>query len=135
MVLTNIPRSRIIDERGCLEFIEFDFKFPFAPKRLYFLTDVPIGQNRGLHAHKELQQVIVCLQGSLRFRISDSKDEYELLLTSDSDAYYIPPGVWRELFEFSSNTVLMVIASHHFDELDYIFDYSEFLKWKGSLLN
>jgi dTDP-4-dehydrorhamnose 3,5-epimerase-like enzyme len=131
-VIQKYPRHQILDSRGCLEFIEFDSSFPFTPKRVYFLSDVPSGQNRGLHAHKELEQVIVCLQGSLDFEVDDSRRQELFHLSSDSDGYYIPPGVWRELRNFAKNTVVMVIASKHFDKDDYIYDLNQFNVWASA---
>ena len=133
-MIQKYPRHQILDSRGCLEFIEFDSSFPFTPKRVYFLSDVPSGQNRGLHAHKELEQVIVCLQGSLDFKVNDSRSQEVFHLSSDSDGYYIPPGVWRELRNFAKNTVVMVIASKHFDEDDYIYDLDQFNVWASARL-
>ena len=131
-MIQKYPRHQILDSRGCLEFIEFDSSFPFTPKRVYFLSDVPSGQNRGLHAHKELEQVIVCLQGSLDFEVDDSRRQELFHLSSDSDGYYIPPGVWRELRNFAKNTVVMVIASKHFDKDDYIYDLNQFNVWASA---
>jgi dTDP-4-dehydrorhamnose 3,5-epimerase-like enzyme len=133
-VIQKYPRHQILDSRGCLEFIEFDSSFPFTPKRVYFLSDVPPGQNRGLHAHKELEQVIICLQGSLDFEVDDSRSQELFHLSSDSDGYYIPPGVWRELRNFAKNTVVMVIASNHFDKDDYIYDLNQFNIWASARL-
>jgi dTDP-4-dehydrorhamnose 3,5-epimerase-like enzyme len=123
------PRNRILDSRGCLEFIEFDASFPVTPKRIYFLSDIPAGQNRGLHAHKKLEQIIICLHGSLDIKFIHSTNEQSIRLSSISDGYYIPAGVWRELTNFSENTVVMVLASQHYDQSDYIFDLEEFRAW------
>ena len=129
ILINSYPRNRILDSRGCLEVIEFDSRLPFFPRRIYFLYDVPEGQNRGLHAHKELEQVIICLNGSVDFKVTDSKTEEFIHLTSKSDGYHIPSGIWRELLNFSQGAVILVLASHHFDTNDYIYSLDEFQAW------
>jgi dTDP-4-dehydrorhamnose 3,5-epimerase-like enzyme len=132
MTISRFVRTKFIDSRGCLESLEFDERLPFSPKRIYFLSDVPAGENRGLHAHKQLHQIIICLQGSVDLKTTDSVTSHQTRMSASSDGLYIQPGIWRELSNFKEKTVLMVLASHHFDENDYIYDYEEFITWKES---
>lgn len=103
---------------------------PFAVKRLYYLYDVPGGESRGGHAHRELQQVIVAASGSFDVILDDGKVKRRYTLNRPYQGLLIVPGIWRELENFSSGAVCLVLASEKYDEADYIRDYKEFLEWK-----
>lgn len=115
------------DDRGGLVAIESNQSVPFEVKRLYYIfntTDRP----RGFHAHIELKQLAICLKGSCRFILDDGKSKEEILLDTPLQGLYIDGIVWREMHDFSEDCVLLVLASEHFSEADYIRDYQDFLK-------
>ncbi|MDV2469860.1 FdtA/QdtA family cupin domain-containing protein [Acinetobacter chinensis] len=115
------------DDRGGLVAIESNQSVPFEVKRLYYIfntTDRP----RGFHAHIELKQLAICLKGSCRFILDDGKSKEEILLDTPLQGLYIDGVVWREMHDFSEDCVLLVLASEHFSEADYIRDYQDFLK-------
>lgn len=106
---------------------------PFEIRRAYWLYDVPAGESRGGHAHKQLQQVLVALSGSFHVTLDNGKERETILLNRPWQGLVIEPGMWRIIDEFSSGSVCLVLASEHYDEEDYIYDYDEFLRYKGCL--
>jgi len=126
------PRIRIIDfpivheTRGNLSFIEGERQIPFPIKRVYYLYDVPGGAVRGGHAHKDLQQVIIALSGSFDVVLDDGKQRHKMSLNRSYHGLYLPNMVWRELENFSSGAVCLVLASEIYLESDYIRDIREF---------
>lgn len=122
--LINLPK--IEDPRGNLSVIEKDV-IPFEIKRVYYLYDVPSGAERGGHAHKNLQQFLIALSGSFDVILNDGKTEKTIALNKPNQGLLIETGIWRELKNFSSGAVCLVIASDIFDEDDYIRDFDEFL--------
>ncbi len=119
---------KITDLRGNLSFIEENSQIPFQIKRVYYLYDVPSGATRGGHAHKELQQIIIALSGSFDVLLDDGSTKRTFFLNRPHYGLYIPPGVWRELENFSSNSVALSLVSAIYDESDYIRDYEVFKK-------
>lgn len=119
---------KIIDPRGNLTFIEGSDHVPFEIKRVYYLYDVPGGSVRGGHAHKDLNQMIIALSGSFDVQLDDGSKKEIYHLNSPSKGLLVTPMVWRELNNFSSGSVCLVLASEHFSEEDYYRDYSQFLK-------
>lgn len=119
---------KIIDPRGNLTFIEGSDHVPFEIKRVYYLYDVPGGSVRGGHAHKDLNQMIIALSGSFDVLLDDGSKKEIYHLNSPSKGLLVTPMVWRELNNFSSGSVCLVVASEHFSEEDYYRDYSQFLK-------
>ena len=124
-----IDFPKIQDVRGNLTFIEENNHVPFDIKRVYYLYDVPSGETRGGHAHKELEQVILALSGSFDILLDDGRKEKTFSLNRPHYGLYIYPGVWREMVNFSSNSVALVLASTMYDEKDYIRDYEEFKQY------
>lgn len=116
------------DDRGCLTALESNKNIPFLIQRVYYIYQTLPNIRRGLHAHQDLQQVAICVAGSCSFLLDDGLVKQEIHLDSPTKALYIGPMVWREMFDFSSNCVLMVLANHHYDEADYIRDYEVFLR-------
>ena len=116
----------VTDYRGNLTFIEENRHVPFEIRRVYYLYDVPTGATRGGHAHIELEQVIIALSGSFEVIIDDGYTRKNVFLNRPHYGLYIPPGIWRELVNFSSNSVALVLASMLYDEKDYIRDYEKF---------
>jgi dTDP-4-dehydrorhamnose 3,5-epimerase-like enzyme len=115
------------DSRGSLVALEFPL-VPFEIKRVYYIFGTTSGTARGFHSHKDLEQVAVCVAGSCRFVLDDGATKTEISLNSPDQGLYIPKMTWREMYDFSPNCVLMVLASKPYDESDYIRDYDTFLK-------
>ena len=123
-----IDLPKINDPRGNLTFIEGGRHVPFEIRRVYYLYDVPGGAERGGHAHKELHQLIVAMSGSFDVILDDGRERQRIHLNRSYNGLYVCPMIWRELDNFSSGSVCMVLASNHYDEADYYRDYQEFLK-------
>ena len=119
------------DDRGLLVAIEGQKTVPFAIKRVYYIFNTAHGVSRGFHAHKELVQVAVCVKGSCKMLLDDGNSKEEVILDSPSKAVLIDKMVWHEMHEFSEDCVLLVLASEHYDEADYIRDYQEFEQLLG----
>ena len=114
------------DQRGGLVAIESNQSIPFEIKRLYYIFNTT-SQSRGFHAHIDLKQVAVCVKGSCRFILDNGVDREEVLLNSPTQGLIIESMTWREMHDFSEDCVLLVLASEHYDESDYIRDYQDFL--------
>ena len=125
-----IDLRKISDPRGNLTPIEGGADIPFDIKRIYYLYDVPSGESRGAHAHKELQQLIIAANGSFTITLDDGQNKKAFTLNRPYQGLYIVPGIWRDLDDFSSGAVLLCLASKHYWAEDYIRDYDEFLKYK-----
>jgi dTDP-4-dehydrorhamnose 3,5-epimerase-like enzyme len=121
-----IELPKIVDVRGNLTFIEQKKHIPFDIKRVYYLYDVPAGESRGGHAHRTLEQFIIAASGSFDVILDDGKDRKTFHLNRPYMGLYICPMVWRELNNFASGSVCLVLASDLFSEQDYIRDYSAF---------
>ena len=117
------------DDRGQLVALEEYRDIPFRIKRVYFMYDTSEGVIRGRHAHKSLQQILVCIHGSCKIRLDDGKEKKEVFLERPYEGLYVSNTMWREMYDFSSDAVLMVFASELYDEADYIRDYDEFLRY------
>jgi dTDP-4-dehydrorhamnose 3,5-epimerase-like enzyme len=112
--------------QGNLTFIEGEKHVPFDIARVYYLYDVPGGATRGGHAHRELQQLLVAMSGSLEIVVDDGSERRGIRLNRSYIGLYMPSMIWRELVDFSSGSVCMVLASAPYEEADYIRDYDEF---------
>lgn len=123
-----IELPKISDPRGNLTFIEGRNHINFDIKRVYYLYDVPGGAERGGHAHKDLHQLIIAMSGSFDVILDDGKDKKRIHLNRSYSGLYVCPMIWRELDNFSSGSVCMVLASNRYDEADYYRDYSEFMR-------
>jgi UDP-2-acetamido-3-amino-2,3-dideoxy-glucuronate N-acetyltransferase len=134
---TRVPGVRvyempiIADLRGCLSFGQYDEHLPFAPKRYFIVFDVPSKDVRGEHAHKTLHQFLVCVKGSCSVVLDDGKNRDELLLDGPGVGLHIPPMVWATQYKYSSDAVLLVLASDVYDAEDYIRDYDKFMEAGG----
>lgn len=127
-----IELPRINDPRGNLTFIEGNVHVPFDIRRVYYLYDVPGGESRGGHAHKQLEQLVVAMSGSFDVLVDDGRQRKTFTLNRSYVGLYMPTMVWRELVNFSSGAVCAVMASHRYDESDYYRDYDTFVKAKGA---
>ena len=116
------------DERGSLVALEAEKSVPFMIKRVYYIFGTKAGVSRGFHAHRKLQQVAICITGSCRMILDDGQQRSEVLLNSPNKGLVIGDLVWREMHDFSKDCVLLVLASEHYDESDYIRDYNDFLE-------
>ena len=126
--LLEFPKNHQLN--GNLTSITNNKEVPFDIKRIYYLYDVPGGNSRGGHAHKDLYQIMVALSGSFTVTIDDGKLKRGFLLNQPYQGLLIPPGLWRDLDNFSSGSICMVLASEVYDENDYFRDYEKFAEWK-----
>ncbi len=122
-----IELPKISDPRGNLSFIEGERHIPFDIKRVYYLYDVPGGTHRGSHGHKNRHQFVVAMSGSFDVVLDDRKEKKRFHLNRSYYGLYVCPMMWRDLDNFSSGAVCMVLASSHYDESDYIRDYTQFI--------
>ena len=127
--IIDIPK--IEDRRGNLSVVEEFKNVPFHIARAYWLYDVPAGAMRGGHAHKRLKQLLIALSGSFTVTLDDGHKKRKILLNRPYQGLLIETGIWRTIDDFSSGAVCLVLASELYDESDYIYDYEEFLKYKG----
>ena len=118
----------IKDPRGNLTFVESNNQIPFGIERVYYRYDVPGGSERGGHAHKGLSQFIIAMSGSFDVVLDDGKNKKRVHLNRSFQGLYVCPMMWRELDNFSSHSVCMVLASQKYDEADYYRDYGEFMR-------
>ncbi|MCF6297747.1 MAG: FdtA/QdtA family cupin domain-containing protein [Flavobacteriaceae bacterium] len=123
-----IDLSRAYTETGNLTVVENGGEIPFDVKRIYYLYDIPSGEIRGGHAHYKLEQLIIAASGSFDVILDDGNFRKRVTLNRPNLAFHIVPGLWRELDNFSSGSISMVLASEKFSEKDYIRNYDEFLK-------
>ena len=115
------------DDRGALVALEQGKNIPFEIKRVYYLFKTKDGVRRGFHAHKTLNQVAITVRGSCRFLLDDGSEKIKLLLDNPAQGIVIEPHIWHEMYDFSEDCVLMVLADQPYDESDYIRDYDVFL--------
>ena len=119
------------DERGQLVALEELKDIPFHIKRVYYMYDTGEDVVRGRHAHKNLQQVLICVHGSCKVLLDDGEEKKMVMLDNPNEGLFLSNSVWREMYDFSSDAVLMVLASELYDESDYIRDYNAFLDYIG----
>ena len=127
--LLELPK--IHNPAGNLTVIQNGNFLPFDVKRVYYLYDVPGGSERGGHAHKKLYQLLIAVSGSFDVVVDDGKEKKKVQLNRPYYGLLIPPGIWREIINFSSGSVCLVLASHKYDEFDYIRDYNGYLCYRG----
>ena len=129
MEIKLIDLPKITDPRGNLTFAEAQQVVPFDIKRAYWVYDVPAGESRGGHAHKRLKQLVIALSGSFTVTLDNGLERKTVLLNHPWQGLLIETGIWRTLDDFSSGAVCLVLASEHFEEKDYIYDYDVFLDY------
>lgn len=125
-----IDLRKISDPRGNLTIIEANRDVPFDIKRIYYLYDVPGGESRGAHAHKELYQLLIAASGSFSVTLDDGKEKVTYNLKRSYYGLLIVPGIWRDLDDFSSGSVCLCLASEYYNVSDYLRDYNDFLRYK-----
>ena len=134
-LISNIPRlidiSEVASQSGTLLYAEVGKHIPFTVQRVYYICGVPEGSERGAHAHKELDQVIIAVSGSFVVDVTDGKNNWTYALEKPNKGLYLPAGVWRTLRNFSKDAVCLVLASDKYISGDYIHDYNEFLAWES----
>ncbi len=118
----------ITDKYGNLTPIEGKIDIPFEIKRIYYITRVEQGVTRGFHSHRKLHQVLICLNGSIKVKVKNPSEEEIVELNDPSVGLYIGPLIWREMFDFTEGSVLLVLASEYYDEKDYIRNYDFYLE-------
>ena len=118
------------DDRGELVALEAFGNVPFEIKRVYYIYRTEEGVIRGRHAHKSLEQILICVHGSCRLKLDNGTETETILLNKPDEGIYIANDIWREMYDFSPDAVLLVIASEPYDERDYIRDYDAFLKYR-----
>jgi hypothetical protein len=124
--IINLPK--FLDFRGNLSFVEEENHIPFKINRSYWIYDVPGGEVRGGHAFKEQQELIISLSGSFRVMVDNGNVKKYFFLNRSYIGLYVPSGLWRQMSDFSTNSLALVLSSTHYDKKDYINDYSDFLK-------
>lgn len=122
-----IDLPKIVDERGNLSFIEGENHIPFKIERTYMIYDVPGGEIRGGHAYKELSEFIIAVSGSFDVVLDDGQEKRTYSLNRSYYGLYVPKLIWRSLENFSTNSLCMILASHKYDESDYLRDYHDFI--------
>lgn len=127
-----LPLSKIHNPAGNITIVEGEQNVPFNIQRIYYLYDIPGGESRGGHAHKSLYQLIVAASGSFEVLLDDGINKKIVRLNRPNFGLLVVPGIWRELFEFSSGSICMVLASEKYDEADYIREYDIFKNHKQS---
>ena len=122
---------RIYNPAGSITAVNNNKELPFSVQRVYYLFDVPGGEGRGGHAHRELKQLIIAASGSFDIIIDDGNVKRTFHLSRPYTGLYMPSGLWRQLDNFSSGSICLVLASTEYDETDYIRDYTEYKEWKS----
>ena len=125
-----LPLNKIHNRAGNITILEGQTNIPFDIKRVYYLYDIPGGESRGGHAHKKLHQLVVAAGGSFDVLLDDGENKKVVTLNRPDYGLLIVPGIWRELMEFSSGAICLVLASHIYDKADYIRDYIKFKEFK-----
>lgn len=119
------------DDRGQLVALEEHIDIPFEIKRVYYMYDTGRGVRRGFHAHKSLKQILICIHGSCKVLLDNGREKKVVSLEKPYEGLYIDNNIWREMYDFSEDAVLMVLASDYYKEEDYIRSYEEFIKQFG----
>ena len=127
---TLIELPKVNNRAGNITTIENGKEIPFNTKRIFYLYDIPGGESRGAHAHIDCHQFLVAASGSFEVELDDGKEQRIVLLNQPYKGLHIPPGIWASEINFSSGSICLVLASHKYDEKDYIREYGEFLKYK-----
>ena len=123
-----VELPKIKDRAGNITYVENSLEIPFDVKRVFYLYDIPSGESRGAHAHKECHQFLIAASGSFEVLLDDGRVKKAVMLNQPHKGLHIPPGIWASEINFSSGVICLVLTSHKYDEKDYIRGYDEFLK-------
>ena len=126
-----LPLNKIHNRAGNITIVEGQTNVPFDVKRIYYLYDIPGGEDRGGHAHKELKQLIVAASGSFDVLLDDGINKKVVTLNRPNYGLLVVPGIWRELMEFSSGAICLVLASEIYSEEDYLRSYNDYSTWRS----
>lgn len=118
-----------VNATGKLTFLESMRDIPFEVRRVYYIYDVVEGERRGFHAHKNLEQYLICVKGKCTILLDDGKEKRDVILDNPNEGLYVRTNVWHEMYDFSKDAVLLVLASDYYDENDYIRSYEDFLSY------
>lgn len=129
-IINTIKFNKLGDERGSLTSLEQNKNIPFEIKRIYYIFGTKKGVSRGFHAHKELQQLAICVRGSCRFIMDNGKNREEIILNDPNLGLLIKPMQWHEMHDFSEDCIIIVLASDYYDESDYIRNYNSFINYQ-----
>lgn len=124
---------KILDRRGNITPVENNKEIPFEVNRIFYLYDIPGGESRGAHAHKLCHQFLVAVSGAFEVLLDDGIAKRQVLLNRPDIGLHIPPGIWASEVNFSSGSVCLVLASHNYDEADYIRNYDDYLNFRNGL--
>lgn len=127
--------KKITDGRGSLTPIEYPNDLPFEIQRIYYIYDVKENVERGFHSHKDLEQILIAVNGSIKIRVKNHLNEEIIELNTSDEGLYIGPMIWREMYDFSEGAVLLVLASQKYDEFDYIRNYDDYIELSKKNLN
>jgi len=130
-----LPLTKIHNRAGNITIVEGHTHIPFDVQRIYYLYDIPGGESRGGHAHRALHQLIVAASGSFNVLVDDGQNKKIVTLNRPDYGLMVVPGIWRELFEFSSGAICLVLASHKYDLYDYIRNYDNFVDFRNHMAN
>ena len=130
---TLIDLPKIENRSGNITVIENNLDIPFEVKRIFYIYDIPGGESRGAHAHKECHQFLVSASGSFEVHLDDGINKKTVMLNQPYTGLNVPPGIWASEINFSSGAICLVMTSHKFSEDDYIRDYQDFLKFKNEI--
>lgn len=128
---TIIDVEKVLNRSGNISIINNYGNLPFHIQRVFYLYDIPGGESRGAHAHKKCHQFLVAASGSFEVLVNDGVDQKKILLNRSNVGLYIPPGIWASEINFSSGSICLVLASDLYDELDYIRDFNELIRYKN----
>ena len=129
--LIELPRISVGERKGNLTFVYNEENVPFEVKRVFYSYDIPGGESRGAHAHKECHQFLIAASGAFEVLLDDGKNKRTVLLNRPFYGLHVPPGIWASEQGFSSGSICLVLASHGYEKEDYIRDYEDFLKYRN----
>lgn len=124
---------KVSDPRGNLSFIEEGRHVPFPVRRIFYIYDIPSGSTRGGHAHREQQQLVMCVSGAFELRLTDGDREITIPMNRPNKGIYVPPGVWLTMHDFTTASLCLVLCSGEYEESDYIRDLDEYLRFVAML--
>ncbi len=127
-----VELTKIHDRAGNITVVENSKNIPFNVKRIFYIYDIPGGEDRGAHSHKECNQFIIAASGAFEVELDDGVNKKTVTLNRPYFGLHIPPGIWAAEKAFSSGSVCLVLTSHKYDETDYIRDYEEYIKWRSN---